>query len=97
VQERYVACAQIILWFESIVMLDNRLDTTQETKIIFKMRAAHYDQVREIIEQNSKYDIPEITWFKVEGETPLTSNGLRKTCGCRQKGNPVFEIFREVS
>lgn len=67
VQERYVACAQIIPWFESIVMLDNQLDTTQESKIIFKTRVDNYDKVREVIEQNSKYDIPEITWFKIEG------------------------------
>lgn len=67
VQERYVASAQMVPWIESVSMLDNQLETTQETKVIFKTRAEYYDKVREIIEKNSKYEIPEILFFKIEG------------------------------
>lgn len=67
VQERYVACAQIIPWIESIFMWDNQLDTVQESKVIFKTRAKMYGKVREVIEQNCSYEIPEITFINIEG------------------------------
>jgi periplasmic divalent cation tolerance protein len=67
VQERYVACAQIIPWIESVFMWNNKLETVQESKIILKTRRENYDKIREVIEQNCKYEVPEITWFKIEG------------------------------
>lgn len=67
VQERYVACAQIVPWIESVFLWDGQLETTQESKIVLKTRREHYDKIREIIEQNCKYEVPEITWFKIEG------------------------------
>lgn len=67
VQERHVACAQIIPWVESVYMWDNKLNTTQETKVVLKTRADKYDVVRECIEQNSKYEVPEITRFVMDG------------------------------
>jgi periplasmic divalent cation tolerance protein len=67
VQERYVASAQIIPWFESIYLLNNELDTSQESKVILKTTFYHFDKIKEVIEKNNKYEIPEITWFKIEG------------------------------
>ena len=67
VQERFVACAQIIPWIESIYMWDNKLETTQETKVIFKTRGARFDKIKEIIKQNCSYEIPEISRIAIEG------------------------------
>src|ERR1700733_5249371 len=67
VQERYVACAQIVPWIESIFMWNNKLETAQESKIVLKTRIENYEKIRQIIEQNSKYEVPEIIWFKIEG------------------------------
>jgi len=67
VQERHVACAQIVPWIESVYMWNNRLETAQESKIILKTRADKYEIVKEIISQNCKYEIPEITRFTLEG------------------------------
>lgn len=67
VQERYVACAQIVPWIESVFMWNNKLETAQESKIVLKTRLENYEKIRKIIEQNSKYEVPEITWFKIEG------------------------------
>jgi len=67
VQERYVACAQIVPWIESIYMWNNQLETTQESKIVLKTTLNHFPKIKEIIERNSKYEVPEITWFKIEG------------------------------
>lgn len=67
VQERIVACAQIIPWIEAVYMWNNKLETTQESKIVLKTRAENYDSVRDVIEKNCKYEIPEITWRSIEG------------------------------
>lgn len=67
VQERFVACAQIIPWIESIFMWNNRLDVAQESKIVFKARADHYEKIREVIQKNTTYEVPEITFTYIDG------------------------------
>jgi periplasmic divalent cation tolerance protein len=67
VQERYVACAQIIPWIESIYQWDNKLETAQECKIVLKTEHEMFDKVKEVIEENCKYEIPEILWVPIAG------------------------------
>jgi len=67
VQERLVACAQIVPWIESIYSWNNKLETAQESKITFKARANAYDTIKQIIEQNCQYEVPEITWTAIDG------------------------------
>jgi periplasmic divalent cation tolerance protein len=67
VQERLVACAQIVPWIESVFMWDNKLDVSQETKVLLKTRADKYDRIRDVIMQNCTYQIPEITFFNIAG------------------------------
>lgn len=66
VQERYVASAQITPWIESVYMWNNQLETTQESKVVFKTRLELFEKVKEIILQNCKYDIPEVTAVRVD-------------------------------
>lgn len=89
VQERIIASAQIIPWFESITMLDNRLETSQESKIVFKALLENFNKIREVIEQNSKYEVPEIIWFKIEGGNRAYLDWLRESMSSyqmKQKG-----------
>lgn len=79
VQERYVACAQIVPWIESIYQWDNKLETTQESKIIFKTRLDNYEKIKEYIENNSRYEVPEITWFKIEGGNKAYMDWLKES------------------
>ncbi len=67
VQERIVACAKITPWVESITMWNNQLETTQESKISLYTQMSKYEKVKEVILQNSKYQIPEITWKRIDG------------------------------
>lgn len=67
VQERFVACAQIVPWIESIYMWNNRLETAQESKIVMKTRREHYEKIKEIILQNCQYEVPEITYTHIDG------------------------------
>ena len=67
IQERYAACANIIPWVESIFMWDNKLETAQETKVLIKTRMENYDVIREVITSNTSYELPEITFTKIDG------------------------------
>lgn len=79
VQERYVACAQITPWIESIYLWNNQMETTQESKVVLKTRLENFSKIKEVIEQNCKYEIPEILWMKIEGGNPLFMDWLQET------------------
>ncbi len=67
VQERLVACAQIIPWVESIYMWNNQLETSQECKVVMKTQLDHFHQIKESIIDNCTYDVPEITYSVISG------------------------------
>ncbi len=67
VQERLVACAQIVPWIESIFIWNNQLDTAQESKIILKTRLELFEKIVEIIRKNCTYEVPEITYVRLDG------------------------------
>lgn len=79
VQERYVASAQIFPWIESVTMLDNQLETSQESKIVLKTREENFQKVKEVIEQNCNYEVPEIIWFKIEGGNSVYADWLKES------------------
>lgn len=66
VQERLVACAQIIPWIEAIYMWNNQLETTQESKIALKALKKNYNLIEEIIKNNSSYEVPEIICIDID-------------------------------
>lgn len=65
VLERLVACANIIPWVESVFMWNQQLETTQETKVIFKTTKRLFHKVKQIILENSKYEVPEILMIPI--------------------------------
>lgn len=67
VQERLVACAQIIPWIESNYMWNNNLETSQETKVTLKTRKDYWDNIKNVILSNHSYEVPEITFMTIEG------------------------------
>ena len=67
VQERFVACAQITPWIESIYMWNNQLETTQESKVVFKTRLEKFEKIKEVILQNCSYQVPEISYQMIQG------------------------------
>jgi periplasmic divalent cation tolerance protein len=79
VQERFVACAQIIPWIESVYMWNNQLETAQETKVVFKTVSEKFETIKKIILENSKYDVPEITSFAIEQVNPAYLEWLRES------------------
>ena len=85
VQERYVACAQIVPWIESIYMWNNQLETAQESKIVFKTRLDLYDAIRDIIKKNTSYQVPEITWVSIDGGNEEYLNWIRESTPAYQE------------
>jgi periplasmic divalent cation tolerance protein len=79
VQERLAASAQIIPWIESIYMWNNQLETAQETKIILKSQRENFSKIKEVIEENCKYEVPEILMFAIEGGNDLYLKWLEES------------------
>lgn len=76
VQERLVAQAHIVPWVESISMLDNQLHTEQESEVRLLTRLSHYAQVCEVIESNSRFAVPQITYCIIDESNPAFKTWL---------------------
>jgi periplasmic divalent cation tolerance protein len=67
IQERLAACAQLIPWIESIYLWNNQLEVSQESRVVLKAKKEHLEAICAVIKENTKYEIPEILWRKIEG------------------------------
>lgn len=70
VQERLVACAQIVPWIESIYQWNNQLETSQESKVVLRTKKAFFQKIQEVIIKNSSYEVPEVTSFEIQEVNP---------------------------
>jgi len=71
VQEKLVACSQIIPWIESIYMWDENIETAQESRVVFKTRKECLPKICDTIKKNTRYEIPEILWRPINDEGNL--------------------------
>lgn len=78
-QERIVACAQILPWVESIYMWNNQLETTQESLVVLKAHRDQFEAIREVIEKNTNYEVPQITFHSIEGGNESYMNWLQES------------------
>lgn len=90
VQERLVACAQIIPWIESIYLWNNQLETSQECKVTLKTQLERYEKVQEIILENCTYEVPEITYKLIGG-------GYEKYLEWLEESTPAFSTANVVN
>ncbi len=58
--KRWIACASIFPEVESIYRWEGKIEESIETKIILKTRLKHFETIREYIETNCSYEVPEI-------------------------------------
>lgn len=77
VQEGLVACAQMIPWIESVYIWNGEIETEQESKVIYKTLKENYNRIKTIIEQNCKYEVPEITYIHIDGGNQTYLDWLR--------------------
>ncbi len=79
VQERLIACAQIIPWIESIYIWKHALETAQETKVLMKTSLDKFEKVKELILKNCRYEVPEINRVAIEGGNEVYLEWMRET------------------
>lgn len=79
VEEKLVACSQIIPWIESIYLWKDQIETAQESKIVMKTLRVHFEMIKKIIKENCKYEVPEITYQVVDGVNDDYVNWIRES------------------
>lgn len=67
VEQRLAACVQIVPLVESLFLWQGKLDEATEAKVVVKTRREFYDRIRKLIEENARYEVPEILFFSIDG------------------------------
>lgn len=60
-EKKLIACANIIPQIESLYVWKGKVETGQEVKVIFKTRDVHFSAIKEYIEKNGSYQVPEVS------------------------------------
>jgi len=79
VKSRDVACAQITPAIESVYIWEDHLETAHESKVVFKTHESKFDAVKEVIQKECSYDVPEITKVAISGGNKEYLDWIRKT------------------
>jgi periplasmic divalent cation tolerance protein len=85
-EARVAACVQIIPNTESLYWWQGEITSASEVKVVIKSRLDLYHRVRQIIEENAAYLLPEITYSLIAGNAlyinwlqgELTQTGVLK-------------------
>lgn len=67
VEKKLVACASIIPSIESVFLWNGKIETAQETKVIFKTKDHLFEEVKKFIIQNATYEVSEILKIAIMG------------------------------
>ena len=81
VSEHFAACANILLSVESIYRWKDKIESGNETLVLFKVsevrQAAFQDKLRSL----HPYDVPEIIFVPVTGGLPEYLQWVAENCG----------------
>ena len=66
VEERLVACANIMPGHQSLYWWEGKVEEGQEVAVIYKTRAERFDEVKERILALHSYDVPCIVSWPIE-------------------------------
>ena len=67
VEQHHVACANIGPDVKSIYFWQGKVEEDQEVKVHFKTVDSKFEQVKNLIKQNTSYDVPEILKINISG------------------------------
>lgn len=81
VEERLVACANIVPAIESIYRWQGLIETSAEILIIFKTTADRYSDLETRIRQLHSYEVPEIVALHVAEGLPDYLRWVGESCG----------------
>jgi len=62
---RLIACASIFPEIESIYRWEGKIEESQESKVILKTSANHFDAIQGYIQSHCSYEVPEISQIDI--------------------------------
>lgn len=72
VEERLVACANILPAHSSLYWWEDRVESAQEVAVIFKSRSELFDKIESKIKELHSYDVPcVVSWPIEQGHKPF--------------------------
>ena len=81
VSERFVACANILPAIESIYRWKERIESGNETLVLFKLSEDRQSAFQDKLRSLHPYDIPEIIFVPVTGGLPEYLQWVAENCG----------------
>jgi periplasmic divalent cation tolerance protein len=81
VSERFVACANILPAIESIYRWKERIESGNETLVLFKLSEDRQSAFQDKLRSLHPYDVPEIIFVPVTGGLPEYLQWVAENCG----------------
>ena len=81
VSERFAACANILPAVESIFRWNDKVESSNETLVFFKVSQNGQSAFQEKLRSLHPYDVPEIIFLQVVGGLPEYMQWVQKNCG----------------
>jgi periplasmic divalent cation tolerance protein len=81
VQERLVACGNMMPGIESIYRWQDAIESSTEVMVIFKTTTSVAGQAQERLRELHPYDVPEILQISVDGAWPAYLGWVRAQTG----------------
>ena len=81
VTEKLAACANILPDIESIYRWKAKIETANETLVLFKMSENRYEQFQNRLRSLHPYEVPEIICVKIDNGLPEYLRWVADNCG----------------
>jgi len=65
VENKLVACVNILPHVESIYSWEGKIESDQEVEVLLKTDESHFEEIKSYIEKHASYDVPAILAFPV--------------------------------
>ena len=80
VEDKCAACANLLPAGESIYWWQSKIETANETIVLFKTSAERYEALETTLRQLHPYEVPEIIAFRVEQGLPEYLRWVWENC-----------------
>src|SRR5436853_394125 len=80
VTENFAACANIITAIESIYRWKEKIETSAETVVFFKLSEDRQSSFQEKLRSLHPYEVPEIIFFPISGGLPEYLRWVVESC-----------------
>ena len=81
VEKRYAACANLLPQIESIYWWKEKVESGNETLVLFKTSAARYPALETTLRQLQPYEVPEIIAVQLNAGLPEYLKWVAANCG----------------